>query len=71
MKNVLNMLGKLLKIFLIVINSLFYENLYSYNCRMLTIFDHLFELCLGRENILNIFLKMLNMVIKYIYGNLP
>ena len=42
LKNVMNMLGKLLKTFLTIRNSPFYENFYSYNCIILLVSDNLF-----------------------------
>ena len=43
LKNVQNVLGILLKTILKIRNNRFYKNFYSQNCRMLHVFDTLFE----------------------------
>ena len=57
LKNVLNVLGKLLKKILKIRNSRFYENFYSNICRMLPVFNKFSGSFFGKEIILYIFLK--------------
>ena len=63
LKNVHNVLGILLKTILKIKNCRLYDNFYSKNCRMLPVFEKLFGIYLGKENMLYIFLQAYNVVI--------